>query len=67
MLIFLARMISENNEVGCHFVGVEIDNGTVTHESEAQAFSPECTCVVNGSASCGWVGNDLSLRPGEGP
>ena len=33
-------------------VGVEIDNGSVTHESEAKAFSPESICIVLGNA--GW-------------
>jgi hypothetical protein len=44
--------VDRKYEVGAVYVGVEIDNGGVTHESEAQAFSPECICIVDGDA--GW-------------
>jgi len=33
------------------FVGVETDNGSVIHDSEAKAFSPESICIVPGNAS----------------
>jgi hypothetical protein len=51
MLTLLARINWTGNMKSVAFAGVEIDNGSVTHESEAKAFLPEGICIVPGNAS----------------